>query len=293
MESPAIDTRGLKYIDNFSLPVYASFGAENRARTIAVRTEKTIDWLKNLFDLPKIPPLFVLGPADWDRIALVPQYGLAHVNRSRIVMGQACSGLWNSVLESVWPGLSTSGRQLLQRVYGKGQGLGAFSDLIISHELTHLADLPLWLDTDAGDRGWGAQEPRLLWISELFANVGLQGYVVEREPESRAALETIFEVVGRTSPAQWEFHRLHEMYDSITRPGADGVNYVWFEFRTQILAKRLWEAGGATGFQKIQRMLHGPVLPDAEIIEALAAIDRTVADDVSQWALGGTAPFSC
>ncbi|MCZ4602375.1 hypothetical protein O3S80_01005 [Streptomyces sp. Lzd4kr] len=291
MKSTSIDTSGLKYLDNFSIPVYTSFGGEVRARFIAERTERTIDWLGDLFDLPKIPPLFVLNSDDWGRIALVPQYGLAHVNRTRIVMGQEQSGLWGSVLKTVWPEISRTERERLRSVYGKDLNLEPFTDLVISHELTHLADLPLWLDTATGDRGWGARSPRLLWVSELFANIGLHGYIVEREPESQRALEAVFQVVGGTTPTKWPYHRLHDMYESVAAPGADGINYVWFEFRTQILAKRLWEAKGATGFQQIHRILHGPVLSDEEIFNALSEIDHTVADDIRHWALGDGEPF--
>lgn len=292
MESTEIDVTGLRYIGGFSVPVYTSPGGEARARAIADRTNRTLAWLGSLVEMPSPPPLFVLDAGNWDNVALLPQYGLAHVNRTRIVIGQEPSGMWTLIRDSVWPDLSDAGRQRLQNVYGSPPDLGRFADLVISHELTHLADRPSWLDLDASGRSWSADEPRLLWFTELFANLGLHGYVVEREPESLPVLEAVFEVIGGTAPARWPFHRLDEMHESVASPDMDGTNYLWYEFRLQILAKRLWESSGPAGFQQIHRMLHGPVLPDEDIFSALAAMDQAVADQISRWWLGDSEPFS-
>jgi hypothetical protein len=292
MESEDIDVSGLDFIGDFSVPVYVSPGDEVRARAIAERTERTLGWLSSLFEMPALPPLFVLDVGDWDRIALIPQYGLAHVNRTRIVIGQKQSGLWTRIRDSVWSDLSPADRRRLQDVYGIPPDFSRFADLVVSHELTHLADRPSWADPQGGGRrSWGAEEPRLLWFAELFANLGLHGYVVEREPESLPVLETIFEVIGGITSTRWSFRRLNEMYDSVATPGMDGTNYLWYEFRLQILAKRLWESSGTPGFQEMHRLLHGPVLQDEEIFDELAAMDQTVADQARRWWLGESERF--
>jgi hypothetical protein len=257
---------------------------------VAARTQKTIGWLRTLVDFPEPPPLFVIGPEDWDRIALIPQYGLPHVNHTRIVTAQEPSGAWTALLERVWPALPDSDRERLRRVYGTPPELGAFADLIVAHELTHLTD---GHNTDGGATSERdlLDEARLLWFTELFANLGLHGYIVECEPEAQLILETLFEVIGSTAPAQWPLHQLDEMYESFTAPGQDGTNYMWFQFRLQMLAKRLWEAAGGAGFQRIHAILRGPVPDDAEIVALLATMDQTVADDVRRWARGNSEPF--
>jgi hypothetical protein len=175
----------------------------------------------------------------------------------------------------------------MEAVYGAPPDLSLFADLIISHELTHLTDLPTWLDDPGiGRRSWSADEPRLLWLSELFANLGMHGYIADREPESLPVMETVFEVVGGTDPARWPMRRLQDMYDAIAAPDMDGTNYLWFEFRLQIIAKRLWEAAGGAGFQRLRDVLHGPVLPDAEIFEVLAELDKGVAGSLRRWTIG-------
>jgi hypothetical protein len=282
MEFSPIDVTGLDRIGDFPMPVYASPGGGTRVRGLAQRAHRVLDWLGELVELPPIPPLFVLDPADWDRIALTPHYGLAHTSRTRTVMGQQQSGLWANVANEVWSDISAADRQRLEGVYGTPPDLSEFADLVIAHELTHLADRPSWLDDDiAGERCWGAREPRLLWLNELFANLGMQGYISQREPESLLALETVFEVIGAVSPDRWRFRRLSEMYESATAPGMDGTNYVWFEFRLQILAQKLWQAAGTDGFLRLHSVLHGPILPHEAILDALAEIDETVAGNVS------------
>jgi hypothetical protein len=134
----------------------------------------------------------------------------------------------------------------MESVYGVPPDLAPFADLVICHELTHLADLPSWLDDPSvGRRGW-----------------------------------------GDIAPSRWAFQRLNEMYDSAAAPGMDGTNYVWFEFRLQIFAKRLWAAAGAAGFRRLNTMLRGPVLPDEEIFAVLGELDRAVADDLRRWQVG-------
>jgi hypothetical protein len=289
----AIDVSGLDYIEDFLMPVYSSPGGDKRARGIAARAERSFEWLSHLTEMPPLPPLFVLDPGhDWDRIALSRHYGLAHVNRTRIVTGQRQSGMWTAVTEGIWSELSATDKERLTSAYGTPPDLSAFGDMIISHELTHLAHSPGRLDdTSHGRRNWSAESPRLLWVAELFANLGMQGYIAEREPESLAAMETVFEVIGQTSPARWTFHRLDEMYNSTSDPGMDGTNYVWFEFRLQMLAKRLWNSAGAAGFQRLSGILHGPALADEEIIGVLSELDPTVADDVRRWSDSGEPAF--
>jgi hypothetical protein len=42
--------------------------------------------------------------------------------------------------------------------------------------LTHLVDLPSWLDDDRlPERSWSTRDPGLLWCTELSANIGLHG----------------------------------------------------------------------------------------------------------------------
>jgi hypothetical protein len=277
-----IDTTGLTAVEGFSFPVYVSGRDVARARGLAQRMARTLSWLGDLVEMPPTPPLFVLDPADWNRVALTPLYGLAHVNRTRVVIGQQPSGLWEGLVSRVWPELAFSARQRLTTVYGEPPDVSCFADLVISHELAHLADRPGHLDTTGQEPGWGSV-PRVLWFVELFANLGLQGYVSDCEPHESSRLETLFDVIGSTPAAMWPINALSAMYDTLTTPGADGSNYCWYEFRLQRFAKRLWEARGAASFKTLHTVLHGPLLTDDELVEVIADIDTRVAADVRRW----------
>jgi hypothetical protein len=279
-----VDTAGLVPVDGFSFPVFSSRGGVDRARTVATRSEQAISWLASRLEMPPTPPLLVVGRQDWDRVALIPQYGLPHVSRTRMLMGQEPSEMWDSVIATAWPDLSHAARVRLRQVYGTPPDLGSFADLLVAHELTHLADNPAWLDEQrpGSEHAWG-NNPRVLWFVELFANVGLHGYIAEREPDALPALETIFDVVWHTSPARWPITELSRMHEAATAENSDGTNYVWFEFGLQVLAKHLWESSGTTALTHLNATLHGPVLPDEQIIDVLGELSPAAADNVRAW----------
>jgi hypothetical protein len=274
----------LEILDGFPFPVYSSRGGSDRARTVATRCEKALGWLASHLKMPPTPPLFVLGREDWQRIALMPQYGLPHVSRTRIIMGQEPSDIWHTIADTVEPDLSDASRRHLRDVYGTPPDLGAFADLLVTHELTHLADNPGWLDkwVPGSETFWG-NTPRVLWFVELFANLGLHGYICEREPDHIPELEAFFEVVWETAPTRWPITELHRMHESATAADAETTNYVWFEFGLQKLAKHLWEECGATALKHISATLHGPILNDDQLVAVLDELDPTVADSVRSW----------
>jgi hypothetical protein len=257
-----IDTNGLDLLVGYVFPVFFSRGGAERALDIAERTQKAVAWLTGMVSMPTIPPLFVLDMDDWHRAALIPHYGLAHANRSRIVVGQQPSPFLVRLVERMRPNLNTSDSARLTEVYGDPPGFSRFADLLVCHELTHLADRPSQLDP--GDRGGWSRHPRVLWVSELFANLGLQGYIQTNSPEELPALETLYEAISRTEPPPWRYTRLGDMYDAMMTPGIDIDNYVWFEFR-------------------LHAVLHGPLLADDEIIEVLADTDVYVARRTRDW----------
>ncbi|GAA1324023.1 hypothetical protein [Pseudonocardia xinjiangensis] len=224
-------------VDGFSFAVFSSTGGVDRARSVAARSERAISWLASHVEMPPAPPLFVVGRQDWDRVALVPQYGLPHVSRTRLLTCQEPSEIWDSVIATAWPDLSPAARDRLRHIYGTPPDLGSFADLLVVHELTHLADNPAWLDEQGpgSEHAWG-NHPHVLWFVELFANLGLHGYVSEREPGALPVLETIFEVIWHTSPHRWPITGLPRMHEASTAQHSDGTNYVWFEFGLQVLA---------------------------------------------------------
>ena len=123
-----------------------SRGWATRAQQIAERTRRTIEWLSGMVNMPPIPPLFVLNAKDCPHPALIPHYGLAHVNRLRIVVGQELRPFFDRIIDRLRPKLSDSSLSRLAGVYGDPLDFSPFADLLVCHELTHLADRPSQLD---------------------------------------------------------------------------------------------------------------------------------------------------
>jgi hypothetical protein len=269
MPSEQYDTSGLEHLPDFAFPVYVTAGGESRGRSVAQRAAQTIAWLDQVVGMPKAPPLFVLGPEDWNKFALIPLYGMPHVDSTRIVVGQEPAAFWSSLTHQITPHLQPEGLRRLHNVYGMPPDLGVFADLLVSHELSHLAHGDSW-----------PESPVAFWVTELAANLGLHGYVSEVEPAELTRLQTIFEVTWHAPSSHWPVRELHRMADSLE---GDGSNYVWFEFGLQIIAKRMWEASGPAALQRIVAALRGPALDHDQVVDLLETIDSDVARAIRHW----------
>jgi hypothetical protein len=263
------DVQGLESVDGFPFPVFVSPGGAARGRAVAQRAAQTIAWLDQAVGVAKTPPLFVLGPDDWNRVAAIPLYGMPHVDSTRIVIGQQPAAFWHNLTSLIAPHLRSADLQRLTDVYGEPPNLGSFADLLVSHELSHLAHGGSWPDS-----------PLLFWLKELAANLGLQGYVSEVEPEEAARLETIFEVTWAAGASHWPVRDLDRMADSLE---GDGSNYVWFEFGLQVLAKRLWQTAGVAALERVMTALRGPELTFGQVVDLMVELDAGVAQAIRDW----------
>jgi len=130
------------------------------------------------------------------------------------------------------------------------------------------------------DEATGRTDFPRLWVAELFANIGFQGYVAEVEPDQLAALETICQLTWKAPSERWPVRRLDRMEDGL----ADGaLNYLWFEFRLLVVAKSIWEAGGVTAFRRIYDTLRRPRLSDDQILAAVGAIHPEAERALRDW----------
>ncbi|MGW3621410.1 hypothetical protein ACWD8I_05080 [Micromonospora arida] len=259
----------LSGLDGFAFPVSCTAGGETRARAVAQRMERAVAWLDGQVGTPSVPALFVVGPEEWDGIALGLPYGMPHVEDGRIVVGQRPGPFWQTLLDAAAPGLPAESRQRLAAVYGEPPDLGTFADLLVVHELGHVTHGEGWPGHSVG-----------FWLRELAANLCLHGYVAEIEPESMPVLETVYDVIWETGPGPWPVRDLHCMADSLA---GDGTNYVWFQFGLQILARRLWESADTTALRGVVALLRGPAQPFGNVIDVLATFDRHAARAVLDW----------
>src|SRR3712207_4537605 len=133
------DTTNLDPIDGFEFPVFTSHGSRSRAVSTAQRAQRCINWLTGaLGQCPRFS-LFVVDIDDWDRVAVVPLYGMPHAFGDRVVVGVQPGSFWQEMSGVVVPQLPAAGVVTMREIYGDPPDLGrCFPDLIIAHELTHL-----------------------------------------------------------------------------------------------------------------------------------------------------------
>ena len=270
---PQLPDHDLIRLDGFAFATYVSAGEEARGRQVAERTARVLDWLSAQFGEPRSTTLFVVGPADWDRVAAIPLYGMPHAVHDRVVTSTAPAPFWREYLDRIAPALSAGDLARLRSVYGDPPDLGChFADLVVAHELTHLFH--------DFDEATGETDFPRLWLAELFANIGFYGYIADNEPEQLPALETICELSRAAGPDPWPVQELNHMGDGL----ADGpANYIWFEFLLILIAKRIWQTGAASALVDFRTRLRSPALTDAEILERLDEIHPDVAKAVQRW----------
>lgn len=214
-------------LSGFPFPVVATTGLEEKAARIAKRTRDARSWMSGILGMEPQIRVEVLGPEDFAERAELPALGLPHMNEegTMFLAGYETTTFDASITETM-KYLPPSERSAFARAYGHPPSVQAFVDLLSLHELAHAYHM---------QRGWSFQE---LWMGELFCNLALQGYVAEHEPAARPALETLPTAAHHMPPEVQRVTGIDAM--SAESPLA----YVWYEFRLQVAAIRLWDANG-------------------------------------------------
>jgi hypothetical protein len=149
---------------------------------------------------------------------------------------------------------SPRGYAALRATYPDGAGgvdLQPFFDLITIHELGHafevLGDLRL----------------PTFWLSEIFVNLALHAFVATRLPGSLPTLEVLSTVGARSRKlaAQMRtagYSTLDELQAHYTGSddSMDPLNYVWFQYRWQRLAAKMFKVDGEDGLVRFWDCFH-------------------------------------
>jgi hypothetical protein len=199
----------------------------------------------------------VLDEADWS--GNLP-YGLpffrddaGEIRPGIVVMPAGVGDFWISIAQDLRDA-SPRGYTKLLETYSDGVGgvnLQPFFDLITIHELGHafevLGDLRL----------------PTFWLSEIFVNLALHAFVATRLPASLPTLEVLSTVGAgsRKLAARMRAEGYSTLEDLQAHyPGSDDsmspLNYVWFQYRWQRLAARIFEADGEDGLVRFWDCFH-------------------------------------
>lgn len=245
-------------LEGYPFEVRYSEGALARATAAADVAAAAYAYFSGLFSgvEPDIA-LIVADEGDWSSRQ---PYGLAFFSdddgqiRPGVVVMPAGSGdFWLAITEDLRDA-SPRGYSKLLATYPDGAGgvdLQPFFDLITIHELGHafevLGDLRL----------------PTFWLSEIFVNLALHTFVAIELPASLPTLETLPTVgaASRKLAARMRtegYSTLEELeahYTGGENP-MSALNYVWFQYRWQRLAAKLFDADGEDGLVRFWDCFH-------------------------------------
>ncbi|HEY1761877.1 MAG TPA: hypothetical protein VGG17_04710 [Acidimicrobiales bacterium] len=264
---------GLARLDGYPFEVRYSEGSLVRARAAADIAADAYAYLGRLLSgLEPDIAIIVAGEADWESRQ---PYGLPFFNdddgqiRPGIVVMPAGSGdFWVAMGEDLHQASPRSYKRLLA-AYPDGAGgldLQPVFDLVTIHELGHafevLGDLRL----------------PTFWLGEIFANLALHAFIATRQPESLNTLEVLSTVgaqsrrLGARMRAEG-YSTLEDLEAHYT--GGDApmspLNYVWYQYRWQRLAAKMFAADGEDALVRFWNCFH--------------AIDRFKLDEVTSASL--------
>lgn len=259
-------------LEGFPFRVFVSRGCEERGRSIAARTARAIDWLGQVTGKVRRPDLVVADVHDWPSVCEVPIYGMPFSIPGKLGTSPTPAPWWQEYLDALRPRLGQPTWTAITATFGDPPDFTGIADLIITHEATHLFH-------EIHPRTYASEFPAD-WVMELFANLGMHGYLATHEPEQLQLLATMAEVTVDAGNGIWDVHDLALMGQSM-RAGVG--NYVWFEFRLIRLAEQLWTAGGEACLRDYQRLLGHPGLSHDQVVDRLSELEPAVADAVRRW----------
>jgi hypothetical protein len=248
---------GLARLDGYPFEVRYSDGALIRARAAAEVAGHAYAYFSRLLAVAPDIALIVASEADWSGRG---PYGLpffrddaAEIRPGIVLMPAGGSDFWTGIARDLREA-SPRGYARLRAAYPDGAGgvdLQPFFDLITIHELGHafevLGDLRL----------------PTFWLGEIFANLCLHAFVATRHPASLPTLEVLpaagagsRRLTARMRAGGYStLEELQAHYAGGNDP-MDPLNYVWYQYRWQRLAARMFAADGEASLVRFWNCFH-------------------------------------
>jgi hypothetical protein len=280
-------------LGGYPFEVRYSAGALARARVAADVAAEAYSYFSRLFAAfePDIA-VVVADAADWPDTGL--PYGLpffrddaGEIRPGIVVMPAGGGEFWVAMAQDLRDA-SPRGYAKLLATYPDGAGgfdLQPFFDLITIHELGHAFE------------GLGDLRLPTFWLSEIFVNLALHAFVATQLPASLPTLE-VLPTVGagsRKLAARMRaegYSTLEDLQAHYT--GSDDsmspLNYVWFQYRWQRLAAKVFDADGEDGLIRLWECFHSTdrtytsEVAAASLARLLTAeVSRTLGRAVRDW----------
>lgn len=274
---------GLAQLGGYPFEVRYSGGSLVRARSVADVAADAYVYFSHLFSGIE-PDIAVIVADEGDWKSRQP-YGLPFFNdddgqiRPGIVVMPAGSGtFWIEMGRDLRDASPRSYTRLLA-TYPDGAGgldLQPFFDLVTIHELGHAFEV-------LGDLRLPA-----FWLGEVFANLALHAFVATKQPEGLSTLEVLSAVGAQSrrlsarmrAEGYSTLEELEAHYTGGDQPMSP-LNYVWYQYRWQRLAARMFDADGEEGLVRFWDCFHAADhLSSGEV--ATASLARLLAVEVSE-----------
>jgi hypothetical protein len=102
------------------------------------------------------------------------------------------------------------------------------------------------------------------WLSELFCNLALEGWVADREPGSADVLHVFPRVAAETiDPHGLPVRELGRMERSLEAGSVGPANYGWYQLLLHVAEASIWSRGGSGALRRLfARFRDGTPAPD-------------------------------
>jgi hypothetical protein len=283
---------GFARLEGYPFEVRYSDGALARTTVAADVAAAAYTYFDRLF--AGVEPDIALIVADESDWSSRQPYGLAffsddagQIRPGIVVMPAGSADFWSAIVQDLRDASPHGYRKLLE-TYPDGAGgvdLQPFFDLITVHELGHafetLGDLRLPTS----------------WLSEIFVNLAMHAFVATQMPASLPTLEVLGRVGAgsRTLAARMRaggyctLEQLEAHYTGGEHPMSP-LNYVWFQYRWQRLAAKMFQLDGEAGLVRFWNCFHATDrVPARQATAASMAplltseISRTLGRAVRDW----------
>ena len=268
----------LNHLDGYQTKVYYSNGTNERAKIMASRCDKVVQFYKKQIRFEPSVTLLILSPQDWSKYTNFPVYGMPHYNDNKtLIVASDDNDFWKSFI----PPISQLSRQLADQIistYSNKNGdltMQAFFDLLAIHELGHAY------------HNQGKLTMQRKWMGELFANILLHTYIAENEPELLPALTVFPKMLEAGGKSELKYTSLKDLETNYTEIGQKyPKNYGWYQSRWHIAAGNIYNTGKVKTFKKLWVTLksNNEVLDNAAFASLLSRkVHRSVADVLLKW----------
>jgi len=269
----------LTALDGYKSKVYFSTGNDVRAKTVAERMDRVLEYYNNLIAYEPEVTLLILNPTDWPKHTTFPVYGMPHYDdkRNLLIIASENNEFWKSFI----PPIEQLPKELSDKIsstYVDENGnltMHAFFDLLAIHEIGHAYHFQAGVNVQR------------MWMGELFCNILLHTYIAENEPEQLPALTVFPQMVIAGVKEEYKFTSLTDVEERYEEIGQKyPKNYGWYQCRWHSAAGDIYDASGVEAFVKFWNAFSDQreKLNDEELAVFLSEkVHQSIADVMLKW----------